>query len=96
MSTQLEAAVSHLRNCPCKNCGYNERVEALRILRETAEQHDISYAALFGIGRTPAPVHARHCAMDRLRNELGLTLDQIGLIFHRHTSTVIHGLRRVS
>ena len=67
-----------------------------RIVAEVAAKNDIGFHTLLSSNRTHKVAHARQEAMLRLRRETDLSLPQIGRIFKRDHSTVIHGIRRAS
>ena len=79
-----------------RSTGEYERLEAfaLIILRNVSKAHGVSIAALRGgVSSNRRDSHARFEAMYRMREELKMSYPQIGRIFDRHHSTVIHGVR---
>ena len=90
----LDEHVAHLPPTGCVHCGYRVQVEAIAILRETSEAHNIPLAVMMGRGRRPPVVHARDCAIKRLSEEVGLGPSDIGHIFRRDHYTIIHALQK--
>lgn len=64
-----------------------------RIIAEVAAKHDLTVTSLKGERRTRPFVRARQEAFYRLRAELRLSFPQIGAIFDRDHTTVLHGVR---
>jgi len=70
-------------------------LEHMGILKETAEDFNISLGELQGSRRSQVFVQARNHAFYRLNNELCYSLPMIGKLFGgRNHTTVMHGLRR--
>lgn len=63
------------------------------VLQWVAARHGVTKDDLRGPSRKPHLVRARWEAMAILR-EHGLSLPAIGLMFNRHHTAVLHGLRR--
>ena len=49
---------------------------------------------MLGVGRKVPAVHARDCAIQRIAKEVGLGPSEIGHIFGRDHSTIIHSLKK--
>lgn len=69
--------------------------DAAAIVLQVAEHYGCTAEELFKEERTEKIAYARHLAMYRLREELGFTFAQIGKLFNRHHSSVIHGYYRI-
>lgn len=65
------------------------------IQQEEAERAGISVSEMLGPCRLPQYVGARNRGMFRA-SELGLSTTQIGRLFNRHHTTVLHALGRLS
>ena len=65
----------------------------LEILRACGREWDVAPSLLTGGRRQSYITEARHAAMVLLREE-GLTQEDIGAIFQRDHTTVIHAVRR--
>jgi chromosomal replication initiator protein len=65
-----------------------------RIMVEVAAERDVTMDELLGPCRLRCIAWARQDAMLRIRRELNLSLPQIGRIFKRDHTTVMHGIRR--
>lgn len=66
-----------------------------QIQNEEAERAGLSVAEMLGPCRQPRYVGARNRAIFRA-SELGLSTTQIGRLFNRHHTTVLHALGRLS
>jgi chromosomal replication initiator protein len=66
-----------------------------RILAEVASYYRIELPVLLGRDRTQRVAVARMTAMHFMRSLLGFSFPRIGMIFHRHYSTVIYSCKRV-
>jgi len=64
------------------------------LLRSIAEWFDLPLSSLTGRSRVPSLVRARHCAFAVLRELTPSTLVEIGHVFGRDHSTVVHGIGR--
>ena len=70
-----------------------QRKAADNIIEQVAQKHSVSAREILNYSRIPNTVAARQEAM-RLVYSTGLKLGQVGLIFGRDHSTVLHGIRR--
>ncbi len=75
--------------------GLERRVTtAKKIIFETAKKHKVSVSEMKGEGRHRTVVYARHEAMYRIRDELGLSFPRISRALCRSDhSTSIHGYK---
>ena len=77
---------------------YPERIASLSeiltdIIMEEADRYGIPHEKLIGRGRRKTTVIARRSALRRCRNELKLSLSELGNVFGgRHYTTVLHYL----
>lgn len=67
---------------------------AERILLDVSASNSLPLEVLCGKSRTTSVVAARHEAMSRLRNEVGLSLPRIGAIFNCDHTSVLHAVRK--
>ena len=70
-----------------------QRKAARDIIDHVARKHGVSVREILNHNRIPNVVAARQEAM-RLVYSTGLKLGQVGIIFGRDHSTVLHGIRR--
>ncbi|BCU77988.1 helix-turn-helix domain-containing protein [Luteolibacter sp. LG18] len=68
-------------------------VRVLAILKACGREWDVAPSLLTGARRQSYITEARHAAMALLREE-GLTQEDIGAIFRRDHTTVIHAVRK--
>lgn len=69
---------------------------AEKILCDVAAKHDLPPPVIRGREKTKAVVKARDEAILRIRNEVGLSLTEIGAVFRRDHTTILAALRRAS
>jgi len=67
-------------------------VTARQIQMEVCAAHGVSRDLLIDGGNQPKFVAARGEAMNRCRDELGMSAVQIGRLFRRHHTTVLHAI----
>ena len=65
-----------------------------RIIDEEAEREGITGASLAARGSTAIACRARNRAALRMREELGMSLKQIGFYLNRDHSTIIHSIKQ--
>lgn len=71
-------------------------IRARRILREVAEDYAVEVADVVSDSRVQRVADARHEAEYRMRYELGLTYQAIGIqVGGKDHSSVIHGVKKV-
>jgi hypothetical protein len=70
-------------------------VGAARIIAVVAAQFDVDPAALTGAGQERRVSVPRHVAMYLCRAQLGLSFPEIGRLFDRDHSTVMHAVRQI-
>lgn len=66
---------------------------AMPVIKAVASAFGLTPAQLRGPRRDPYIVRARFEAYHRLREELELSLPEIGRAMHRDHSTIVHGIR---
>jgi chromosomal replication initiation ATPase DnaA len=64
------------------------------IIYRTARKHRVSVADIKSASRKYLVVSARNEAAYEIRMQRGLSLPQIGALFHRDHSTIYHGINR--
>jgi len=69
--------------------------EAQRIIEVVCHYYEFSYKDLIGKNRTPALVIARHIAIQFIKSKTDLSLKEIGKLFDRDHTTIIHALRNI-
>jgi len=69
----------------------DERWHALQIVTGAAAEFGLTPKEMMESGRSGETAYARQKAMYRLREELKLSFPQIGAIFGKHHTTIIHG-----
>jgi chromosomal replication initiator protein len=69
------------------------RQERLRIVSDVAAEHRLPAEALLGRRRTRNIAQARWQAMAEIRARFGDSTNQIGRLFGRDHTTVVHGLQ---
>ena len=67
-----------------------------QIIRETCEEDQVIFEQLKVRRGNTNIVNARAVVMYRLRNELDMTLAQVGEVFGKDHSTVISALKRIN
>lgn len=72
-----------------------QHAEAVRIIKAVSEHFDISVSRLLSNRREQPTVLYRQVAMYLCRLRTDLTLIEVGKLFGRHHSTIIHAERRV-
>ena len=65
------------------------------VVREVADEMAITPGDIMGVSRYADIVWARQIAMWRISNELNMPAAQIGRIFQKDHTTVLHALKRV-
>lgn len=70
-------------------------VDSKRMIFKVAEFVGCSYEDLVGTWRMREVVIARHILFHYFRYEMGMKLNQIGVLFNRDHSSVIHGVKKV-
>jgi chromosomal replication initiator protein len=70
-------------------------IDSKRMIFKVAEFVGCAYEDLIGKWRMREVVVARHILFHYFRYEMGMKLNQIGVLFERDHSTVIHGIRKV-
>ncbi len=70
--------------------------EARAIMLEVAKEYGVTVYQITSPAKFSYIVKPRWRVMQRLRDELDLTLDAIGRVVHRDHSTVMYGLSKVS
>lgn len=68
----------------------------LTILTVCAEWFDVPLKIIISDKRTRSVVYARHTAMYMVKNKTNLSLAEIGQLFERDHTSVIHALKRMS
>lgn len=66
---------------------------ANQVIEEVVEETAIPRGVLIGHRRTRTLVAARWYAIQRVRNETSLSLEEIGELFGRHHTSIMHALR---
>lgn len=69
--------------------------QAREIVSKICTHFGIAEAEVLGDGRTKTVVHIRHLAMYFVRRECALSLVEIGRMFNKDHSSVVHGVRRI-
>ena len=69
--------------------------EAQRIIEVVCHYYEYSYKDLVGKYRAPALVIARHIAIQFIKSKTDLSLKEIGKLFDRDHTTIIHALRNI-
>ena len=95
----MEIVSKKVRLPECKYCsrvqvGDRLLIMARAIAQEVEWEHELKPGEIYSPRRYVHIIAARTCAMIRLRDELDMTLKQIGALFRRDHTTVIHNLRK--
>lgn len=67
---------------------------ARHIIAEEASDADLTYEDLLGPRRLPRHVRARDAAIWRIRQELGYSSTELGMLFARDHTTILASLKR--
>lgn len=87
------AALRELMNTPQDD---SQKVSVAQIISEEAELHGVAVRDILGASRNRRITDARHFAMYRARIERAdMSLSQIGKVFRRDHTTVLHAIRRM-
>jgi len=92
---QLRMEIINLKRDEMINFDAQYLINSKRIIFKVAEFVGCSYEDLIGKWRMREVVVARHILFHYFRYEMGMKLNQIGVLFERDHSTVIHGIRKV-
>lgn len=78
----------------CRWCGQaiDPNLQAHAIVQAVADEHRVPVHDIYGRSQKAYIVAARACAIRRVREEAGLSLNRIGELFDRDHSTIIHHL----
>lgn len=68
---------------------------ANRIIDIVCERFDISHELLVSANRSATPKTARHIAIEIIRRKTKLTLKEVGNLFNRDHTTVIHSVQTI-
>ena len=95
----MEGMSKKVRLPECKYCAgiqVNDRllIMARAIAEEVGWEHELKVDEIYSPHRYAYIIAARLCAIVRMRDELDMSLKQIGQVFGKHHSTVIHALQR--
>lgn len=74
---------------------YNDQKHANRIINEICEFYGLTHAQIKGKCRLRSYVKARFISMYLLRRRTGLTLKEIGRMFHRDHTSIIHAIKTI-
>lgn len=85
----LPAAVAAPREAICAT----PRALRMAVIAAIARQHDVTVAEIMSDRRDRHVVHARRAAMTAIYRQFPDSLPQIGRLFRRDHSTVMHNLR---
>ena len=66
------------------------------ILQEVADEYGLQVGDLTGRRKFKRLIGPRCRAMFQMRNDLGMTLESIGMVFGRDHSSIIYGLNQVN
>lgn len=94
MLNAQEPSAVPAKNRPCPQVVVCRSPRVRQILIEVAEGHRLRVTDILGRERSVKYTLPRHLAMYRIRHELGLSLTQIGAIFGRDHTTILHCVRR--
>ena len=92
---QLRMEIINLRRDEMTNFDAQYLIDSKRMIFQVAEFVGCTYEDLIGKWRMREVVIARHIIFHYFRYEMGMRLNQIGVLFERDHSTVIHGVRKV-
>ena len=70
------------------------RDQYLDVIRHVADHHGVPFKAIMARDRTPPVAAARQDAYRALVDAYGLPKAQVGRIFQRDHTTVLHGIRQ--
>ena len=70
-------------------------LKAKEIIKKTCEYYDVNEKLMFKKLRSKEVVWARHIAMYIIKNELKLTHTDMGVLFKKERTTVIHGIEKI-
>lgn len=88
---QQEAAIASYRVVHVLPCSGDTRA----IIERVAQEHDVPSSFILSASRAHRAVAARDAAIRAVADERpGLSLPQIGRIFNRDHSTILHSLRK--
>ena len=95
----MEIVSKKVRLPECKYCsrvqvGDRLLIMARAIAQEVEWEHELKPGEIYSPRRYVHIIAARTCAMIRLRDELDMTLKQIGALFVKDHSTVLQHLQR--
>ena len=74
---------------------YNDQKHANRIINEICDFYSLTHAQIKGKCRVRGYIKARFIAMYLLRRRTGLTLKEIGRMFHRDHTSIIHAIKTI-
>ena len=77
-------------NLPSKNTSAGRK-----IMQEVALEHGLTVLDLVSARRQRGLVRVRHLAMWRIKNETKLSLPQIGRLFERDHTSILHAVRKI-
>jgi len=75
---------------------YSDQKKASKIIDEICEFYGLTQAQVKGKCRLRGYVKARFVAMFMLRTRTGLTLKEIGRMFHRDHTSIIHAIKTIN
>ena len=92
---QLRMEIINLKRDEMINFDAQYLIDSKRMIFQVAEFVGCTYEDLIGKWRMREVVVARHILFHYFRYQMGMKLNQIGVLFERDHSTVIHGVRKV-
>jgi chromosomal replication initiation ATPase DnaA len=75
---------------------YSDQKKASKIIDEICDFYGLTQAQVKGKCRLRGYVKARFVAMFMLRTRTGLTLKEIGRMFHRDHTSIIHAIKTIN
>jgi chromosomal replication initiation ATPase DnaA len=75
---------------------YSDQKKASKIIDEICDFYGLTQAQVKGKCRLRGYVKARFVAMFMLRTKTGLTLKEIGRMFHRDHTSIIHAIKTIN
>jgi chromosomal replication initiation ATPase DnaA len=71
------------------------RERKMQVIARVAADYGVTVADIMGSSRTRRYAIARWVAMAAVQEQFGDNLVSIGRLFHRHHTSVLHGLREI-
>lgn len=93
--SKLRMEIVSMKRDELANFDATSLIDTKRMIFRVSEFVGCSYEDLVGKWRMREVVIARHVLFHYFRYEMGMKLNQIGVLFNRDHSSVIHGIKKV-